>query len=310
MLRRLALIQAARASAARATTYDVAVARDNTLCFQTTGVLRLVARHEPPGGRDHPPPREELTAVGEQATHGARSAGIAGLLGDLPVGSDLARPETVQRGADALGEVLPHRATVATYVFAASGASLASEPYDRWGPMAETPARSRKAEQSEATRSALVASARELFATKGFAETSTEEIVQRAQVTRGALYHHYRDKEDLFRAVVEEIEEELARRTLEAAMRGSTPLERIQLGFADYLDACLEPVFEPVEDGLRQAIDAAEIDDQPTDTLAHLLFGAASQAALVVARASRPRKARANAGASLHRLIEGLRVGR
>ena len=202
--------------------------------------------------------------------------------------------------------------------------------------MAETPARSRKAEQSEATRAALVAAARELFATKGFAETSTEEIVQGAQVTRGALYHHYRDKEDLFRAVVEELEEELARRTLKAALRGSTPLERIQLGFADYLDACLEQsvqricliegpsvlgwdkwleideryMFKPVETGLRQAIEAAEIDDQPTDTLAHLLFGAASQAALVVARASKPRKARANAGAALHRLIEGLRVSR
>ena len=200
--------------------------------------------------------------------------------------------------------------------------------------MAEIPARSRKAEQSEATRAALVAAARELFASKGFAETSTEEIVQGAQVTRGALYHHYRDKEDLFRAVVEEIEEELTRRTLKAAARGSTPLERIQLGFADYLDACLEPavqricliegpsvlgwdkwleideryMFTPVETGLRQAIDAAEIDDQPTDTLAHLLFGAASQAALVVARASKPRKARASAGAALHRLIEGLRV--
>ena len=193
--------------------------------------------------------------------------------------------------------------------------------------------RSRKAEQSEATRAALVAAARELFATKGFTETSTEEIVQRAQVTRGALYHHYRDKEDLFRAVFEEIETEMARRTMKAALKGSSPLERIQLGFADYLDACLEPavqrivliegpsvlgwdqwheidvclLFAPVETGLKEAMAASEIDDQPADALAHLLFGAASQASLVVARAAKPRKARAEAGAALHRLIEGLR---
>ena len=202
--------------------------------------------------------------------------------------------------------------------------------------MPEAPIRSRKAEQSEVTRTALVAAARELFATKGFAETSTEEIVQRAQVTRGALYHHYRDKQDLFRAVFEEMESTLARRALRAAMKASSPLERIQLGFADYLDACLEPavqrivlvegpsvlgwdlwheidkryMFRPVETGLRQAIEASEIDDQPTDALTHLLFGACAQAALVVARAAKPRKARANAGVALHRLIEGLRVHR
>ena len=62
--------------------------------------------------------------------------------------------------------------------------------------------KSRKAEQSEATRAALVAAARELLTDKGYAGVATEEIVQRAGVTRGALYHHFRDKRALFRAVV------------------------------------------------------------------------------------------------------------
>src|SRR5919198_2496978 len=64
----------------------------------------------------------------------------------------------------------------------------------------------RKAEQSETTRKALLDAARELFAERGYTAVSTEEIVQRAGVTRGALYHHFRDKQDLFRAVYEQLE--------------------------------------------------------------------------------------------------------
>src|SRR5215207_1198859 len=70
--------------------------------------------------------------------------------------------------------------------------------------------RTRQAEPSAAARSALVAVARELFAERGYAGVGTEEIVQRARVTRGALYHHFRDKKDLFRAVHEQLEGELA----------------------------------------------------------------------------------------------------
>ena len=59
------------------------------------------------------------------------------------------------------------------------------------------------------TRRALLDTARELFAENGFQATRTEEIVQRAGLTRGALYHHFRDKEDLFRAVYEEVGDEV-----------------------------------------------------------------------------------------------------
>src|ERR1700753_2990549 len=54
------------------------------------------------------------------------------------------------------------------------------------------------------TRAALVASARRRFAAQGFDSTGTEQIVADARVTRGALYHHFRDKADLFRAVMAE----------------------------------------------------------------------------------------------------------
>ena len=92
--------------------------------------------------------------------------------------------------------------------------------------------RSKHAERSEATRAALVAAARALFAERGFAGVGTEEIVRAAGVTRGALYHQFRDKEDLFAAVFELLESELAQRTAAAAGESGTtdPLAELRVG--------------------------------------------------------------------------------
>src|SRR5262249_61376103 len=86
----------------------------------------------------------------------------------------------------------------------------------------------RQAENSAATRNALLKVARKLFAERGYANTATEEVVQRARVTRGALYHHFRDKQDLFKAVLHEEEQKLALR-LEAA--GAAHLPDMWAGF-------------------------------------------------------------------------------
>jgi AcrR family transcriptional regulator len=67
-------------------------------------------------------------------------------------------------------------------------------------------ARNRKVEQGEHTREVLVASAIALFAEKGCAHTSTTEIVDRAGTTRGALYHHFADKHEVFEAALDEVE--------------------------------------------------------------------------------------------------------
>src|SRR5919197_1706774 len=101
--------------------------------------------------------------------------------------------------------------------------------------------RQSQAERRETTRAALLAAARELFAERGYAGVSTEEIVERAGVTRGALYHHFRGKDDLFRAVCEQIEREVTERIAAGARRGGEPVEVLRAGAVMFLDACLEP---------------------------------------------------------------------
>src|ERR671933_1276615 len=98
-------------------------------------------------------------------------------------------------------------------------------------PAAPEESKTLKEEHADATRAALVASARALFAERGYAAVSIEEIVRRARVTRGALYHHFRDKTDLFRAVFESVEEEVGERVATKAMAAVTdPAKHLEAG--------------------------------------------------------------------------------
>ena len=106
--------------------------------------------------------------------------------------------------------------------------------------------RGRQAERSEATRKALVDVGRKLFAKRGYADVGTEEIVRRAGVTRGALYHHFSGKEDLFRAVAEQVEEEMTRKSAEAALAHQDPWEQQRAGWEAFLDACLDPAVQRI----------------------------------------------------------------
>jgi AcrR family transcriptional regulator len=100
-----------------------------------------------------------------------------------------------------------------------------------------TPRRRTQSERRAATRGALVAAARQLFAERGFAGVSREEIVERAGVTRGAMYHYFASKEALFQAAYEEVERDLCDALAAAAAAGSDPVEELRLGAVAFLQA-------------------------------------------------------------------------
>ncbi len=188
--------------------------------------------------------------------------------------------------------------------------------------------------RSARTRAALVAAARPLFAERGFAAVGTEEVVRAAGVTRGALYHQFSDKTELFAAVFEELEVELTGR-LAASLGDSTdPLRALSAAGRQLLELLAEPGVERILllDGpsvlgwqrvreiaaryglglLVGALEAAAAGGQlapgPTRPLAHLLLGALDEGALYVARAADPDAARAEVAATFDRLLDGLRV--
>jgi AcrR family transcriptional regulator len=194
-----------------------------------------------------------------------------------------------------------------------------------------------QAERSEATRDALIEAARVLFAERGYAAVGTEEIVRAAGVTRGALYHHFDGKRDLFEAVYERIEIELAQRIASGALNaGATaPLEAMRVGAEMFLRAATEPEAQRIvlldgpsvlgwdrwreiaaehglgliEATLQAAIEAGAIAEQPVRPLAHVLMGALDEAAMLVARAEDPERMRAEVGRTLDALLAGLSAG-
>lgn len=192
----------------------------------------------------------------------------------------------------------------------------------------------RRSEQAEVTRTALVAAARALFTERGYAATSTTEIVERAGVTRGALYHHFPAKDDLFRAVFEQLEAEVTEHVAEEALAGADPFEQLRVGSRAYLDVCLDPAVQRVvlvegpsvlgwerwqeieqrygyglvAAGIEAAMAAGLIETQPVEPLAHVLFGALTEAGMVVARAGDPRAARSDMDEAMDRLLDGLRA--
>src|SRR5919109_3664921 len=96
--------------------------------------------------------------------------------------------------------------------------------------------KSRRELYSEATRAALLETARAMFAERGFARTSLDEIANATQVTRGAVYHHFESKQALFEAVLESLEKDMAERVVAAAAGQPDPWQAALAGLDAFLD--------------------------------------------------------------------------
>jgi AcrR family transcriptional regulator len=173
--------------------------------------------------------------------------------------------------------------------------------------------RRKQADRSAATRSALVAAGRRLFAEHGFAGVGTEAIVADAAVSRGALYHHFADKTELFAGVIEAVEADITDEIAAAALAGDDLTFPVMMMRAmnAWLDACEAPdvqrilltdgpsvlgwarwreLLQPyalslIESTLVQGIADGAVADLPTRPLAHALVAVAEEAAMYVASA-------------------------
>jgi AcrR family transcriptional regulator len=191
----------------------------------------------------------------------------------------------------------------------------------------------RRVAQGVATRDALLAAARELFGTRGYAETSADDIVQAAGVTKGALYHHYSGKEAIFRAVVEQVQQEASDRAV-AAFLGEDSWEALVVGCGLWVDAHLDPAVQRIlmqdaravlgweearaienrfgavalRGALRKAMTAGVVRRVPLRPLSLLLMGALSEACLSIAESDDPTSARAEVDELLAAILGAFHV--
>jgi AcrR family transcriptional regulator len=189
-----------------------------------------------------------------------------------------------------------------------------------------------QAARSRATRGALVATARALFAERGYADVPAEEIVAAAGVTRGALYHHFTDKQGLFRAVFEELEGEVTGEITAAIEAAPDQPTAIAAGLGRFLDVCQRPevrrialtdapavlgwqTWREIEAqhglgvimrGLEAATQEGLLLPAPVSLLAQLVFSAVIEAALLIAHAADPQTTRADAERALLALLTGM----
>lgn len=194
-----------------------------------------------------------------------------------------------------------------------------------------------QADRSASTKAALVTAARQLFAEHGFAGVGTEAIVRAAGVTRGAMYHQFADKTELFAAVLVDVETDVMGRILDAVGTASTtdPVELMRIGAAAMLDHSGDPHVQRIMliDGpsvlgwprwrdicmhyaagmvggmIHAAIDSGQVAPRPVPALAHVLIAALDEAAMYIVSADDPVAARAEMDEVVDWLIDSLTTG-
>jgi len=189
----------------------------------------------------------------------------------------------------------------------------------------------RRVAQGQATRRQLLEVATRLFAAQGFDDTSIEQVLTEAGVSRGSLYHHFDGKDRLFEAVVEHVEQGVVEQLMVAVSRHRDPVKVLRAGCAAWIASVENRAvrqiiltdapavlgwqrwreiderygFGLLKHGLEAVAEAGRMAVADVDVVAHVLLGALNEAAMLVARAESPTKARRQATAAVDRLIDG-----
>jgi AcrR family transcriptional regulator len=189
-----------------------------------------------------------------------------------------------------------------------------------------------QAERSDATTSGLVAAARELFGRDGYATTSIEAVAAAAGVTKGAAYHHFRNKAALFGAVFAEEQRRISAVLEDAAAREPDAWSALVRGCRTFLEHCLDPAFRRITlldgpsvlgweqvraiqyehtlrvltDGMRAAADDGAMRDGDLAARCQLIFGALCEAGMLLARAEDPSRALPVVAAEAEHLLASL----
>jgi AcrR family transcriptional regulator len=192
-----------------------------------------------------------------------------------------------------------------------------------------------RAEQVAQTRAALVTAGRRLFGAQGFAATSVEELAREARVTTGALYHHFPTKTALFEAVFMQAHGELLAAAEAASAGASDPIELLSLGFESFLDAVVNPdiqrilitdapavlglarftelderfAFPAIVLALRAAQAAGQLRIGEPETLARLLLGTLTRAAMLIAGSPTPASTRDEVAGTIRGILHALAGG-
>jgi AcrR family transcriptional regulator len=185
-----------------------------------------------------------------------------------------------------------------------------------------------RVERGRATRERLIEAAREAFGSKGYEATSVAEILDAAGIAKGALYHHFASKEELFDAVLDRLVEDVAAAAAERARRAPDPIASLKAGCAAWLEMTLDPAVQRI--GLLDAAAVVgwarmrEIDERHTlsgirvnleriggleadvDLFAHMVLAAVNEAALFIARADDPEAALETGRRAVDELIDRL----
>jgi AcrR family transcriptional regulator len=200
------------------------------------------------------------------------------------------------------------------------------------------PARSKRTqrERSEATTRRLVDTGRTLFARDGYAATSLDAIVAECGVTKGAFYHHFGGKRELFEAVFEREAQRTTEATRNAYATEDDPMEAAYAAAGAFFDASLDPGYQRItlldapsvlgwdrlrelearhgllliKEGIRIAIAAGRIEKHDVDALAHLLYGALCEGAIYMARADDQHAVRRRVELEFKGILDALDTGR